>query len=112
MEPTLRLRLDRIKPLLYLRRMAFVVADPQVPDWAISAIQGSPAACAILVVGWWIRAAVNKHMPNLATAVRGLAMAIHASTVNESGVRDVQRDRPTTRRPRSPKSEPQTLIPP
>lgn len=80
MSCTVRPRLDQSKCLRYSVPMA-LVADPQVPEWFLSAIQGSPAACAIVLVGYMLRGALNKHWPAFTKAISMLAVAIQAATV-------------------------------
>jgi len=73
----------------------------------MSAIQGSPAACAIVLVGWWVRGAVNKHMPDLVGALQVLGMAIQAATMNAAaGGRPVTKPRNTR-----PKTDPIDALP-
>jgi hypothetical protein len=64
-----------------------MVADPQIPDWAMQVIQGSPAACAIVVVGYWFKGALDKHAAEAIRAVSMLAVAIQAATMSRPQTR-------------------------
>lgn len=87
-----------------------LVDDPQVPKWVydavLNAVQGSPAGCAVLVVGWWLRAALNKHIPDVTDGLKLLAMAIQASTLNAQQQQQQQPRQVTSSRVRKPKTDP------
>ncbi len=65
------------------------LADPEIPAWVMNAIAGSPAACAIVFVGYLLRAAIDRQAPVFAgaiklgaAAIKLLAEAIHNSTTD------------------------------
>ena len=85
----------------------------------IDAIGNSPSACAIVFVGFLLKWSIDKHAPDIIGALKILAAAIRANTLNErtgdsqireSGTRQVTRR--TNPKPRSgPPTGPQTPIP-
>jgi hypothetical protein len=59
-----------------------VAIDPAVPEWLLQIIMASPTACAVLAVGYLLRASIDKQAPVVAGAIKLLAEAIQGATVD------------------------------
>lgn len=88
-----------------------LAVDPEVPQWVINAIMSSPTACAIVYVGMILRTAINHQAPVVAGAIKLLAEAIQASTLDMQDVLETRATVPERQVRRPKRTGAQAIVP-
>ena len=88
-----------------------IAVDPEVPAWLVQVIMSSPTACAILAVGYLLRSSIDKQAPVVAGAIKLLAEATQASTLDMQDAIETRTTVPERQVRRAKRTGAQSIVP-